>query len=91
MMKLMASQIDPKSFGLTSRDHLIQLDDGSLALVIKRKSRVIMADGKRILEKINKIRVHRPDIRISLKISAPLCSKTKVFLEKENIQIIQDS
>jgi len=86
----MTDKVDPKCFGLSSRDHLIQMDDQNIALVISRKSRVIMADGRRILEKINKMRTYRPDIKISLKISAPLCSKTKTFLEERDIPIIHD-
>ena len=86
----MINQIDPKSFGLSSRDLLIQSDDGSIMLVIRRKSRVIMADGRRILEKIERMRAVRPDIDIHLKIEAPLCSKTKNFFEEKKIILIQD-
>jgi len=82
--------LDPQKWGLTSRDRLVQLDDQHVALVIQRKSRVIMTDGKRLLAKVHKIKSLRPDLDVALKIRAPLCSKTKAFLEGEDILVIQD-
>ena len=59
-----------------------------LAIVIIRKSRIIMSDGKKILEKTEKIKEALPKAKISLKTSAPVCSKTTVFLKKNGIDII---
>lgn len=79
--------LDPKKFGLTARTVLEQVDDKTIALVIQRKSRIIMADGKRIREKLRKIREQEPGAAFVLKTNAPVCSKTRLFLEQEGISI----
>lgn len=81
-------KISPKEFDLPSRTVLEQIDNNTIAILINRKSRIIMADGKKILEKAGKIRKVRPDYSIVLKTTAPLCSKTIDFLGKEGIQLI---
>ena len=43
----MAKNIDPKEFDLASRTILEQIDAKTIAIVIKRKSRIIMADGRK--------------------------------------------
>ena len=77
-----------KEFGLPARTVLEQVDSNTIAIVIDRKSRIIMADGKKILEKSRKIKELQPSITIALKTTAPLCSKTIQFLEAEGIQLI---
>ena len=84
----MQDSIDPKQYGLSARDRLEKLSDNHLALVINRKSRIIMADGKRILQKAEILRTHQPDVSISLKTNAPVCSKTWAFLHDHDIDII---
>jgi len=79
--------IDPKEFGLPSKTIIEQRGKDHFAIVISRKSRVIMSDGRTILDKAKKIKDVRPHAKISLKISAPLCSKTKKFLEDKGISI----
>ena len=79
--------IDPKFFGLTARDRVERLSTNHIALIVDRKSRIIMADGKRILEKVNKIQNHSPGIKVSLRTSAPVCSKTRTFLEGQGIEV----
>ena len=74
----MNTKLDPKEFGLPPRTVVEQVDGDTIALVIDRKSRIIMADGKKILEKLRKIRSTQPLINIALKTTAPVCSKTKV-------------
>lgn len=81
--------IDPRRFGLPARTTLEEIDDQTLALVINRKSRIIMADGRKILEKIEKIKKVRTDVRVTLKTSAPVCSKTSAFLSTHGIQVTQ--
>jgi len=56
--------------------------------MISRTSRVIMSDGKKILEKAMRIRKLQPESKVSLKVTAPLCSKTKHFLEEHGIEIL---
>jgi len=79
--------IDPKLFGLTPSTKLQQVDTTKFNLIIQRKSRIIMKDGEGILAKVNKINNHVPNAKVSLKTSAPICSKTKAFLEGHGISV----
>lgn len=81
-------KIDPKEFGLDGRTVIEKDKDGCFCIVIDRKSRIIMADGRKIMEKAAKIKRAVPGAIIKLKASAPLCSKTRLFLEKEGIEIL---
>ena len=81
------NRADPKEFGLHARTVLEQVDEHTVALVMDRKSRIIMADGRKIVEKVEKIQKVRPRISVVLKTSAPVCSKTVTFLEKSGITI----
>lgn len=81
-------KLDPKSFNLPARTALEQVDEGSIAIVIERKSRIIMADGRKILEKARKIQEVRPAASVMLKTTAPICSKTVKFLEEQGIRIL---
>ncbi len=81
-------RLDPTEFGLHARTVIKQLDGNTIALVIDRKSRIIMADGKKILEKSSKIETVQPQLKIALKITAPICSKTRIFLENQGIRVI---
>lgn len=47
-----------------------------------------MADGKKILEKVKILREFHPDTTITLKTHAPICSKTRDYLEGEGIPVI---
>jgi hypothetical protein len=84
----MSTDIAPKDFGLPPRTVLEQVDDHTIAIVVDRKSRVIMSDGRKILEKAKKIKAAKPSITIALKTTAPVCGKTTKFLEGEGIQVI---
>ncbi|MCK5147345.1 hypothetical protein KAR48_11350 [bacterium] len=79
--------IDPKKYRLSAHVVLHQIDENHLALVMERRSRIIMADGQKIMEKIDTIRSQRPGLKVSLMTSTPLCSKTVRFLEEEGIEI----
>lgn len=83
----MSKKLDPKEFGLPARTILVQVNARTIALVIERKSRIIMVDGKKILAKADIIRQQRPGITVLLKTSAPVCSKTIRFLADEGIEI----
>lgn len=85
----MTKTIDPEIFGLPPKTVIEKIGRSHLAIVINRKSRVIMSDGRKILDKSEKIKKLQPDAKVSLKVSAPLCSKTKKFLEDHNTEIIQ--
>ena len=86
----MTKYIDPKSFGLPARTTIEEIDSGTLAIVIKRKSRIIMADGKKILAKVNKIKTARPGINVLLKTSTPICSKTLKLFESGGLELLKD-
>ncbi len=79
--------INPKLFGLTSSTKLVQVGTNQYNIVIQRKSRIIMKDGEGIVAKVNKIKDHVPNAKVSLKTSAPVCSKTTAFLKGHDISV----
>ena len=83
----MPALVNPKEFGLPARTVIENLDDATLALVIDRKSRIIMTDGRNILDKAKKISKVRPNVHIVVKTTAPVCSKTAKFLAEHNITV----
>ena len=85
----MTKKIDPKQFGIPGKTVIEKLDDNHYVLVIDRKSRIIMADGRKIVEKAEKIKKVKPGVRISLKSSAPVCSKTIPYLAEQGIDLIK--
>ncbi len=80
--------IDPKTFNLPSSTKLRQIGANKFDIVIQRKSRIIMKDGEGILTKADKIKDHVPNAKVSLRTLAPVCGKTKSFLEKYNISVL---
>ena len=81
-------KIDPKKFGLPPKSIIEKLDSNHYALVIDRKSRVIMADGKKLAEKAEKIKNVHPGIKVSLQSTGPVCSKTVRFLAEQGIDLL---
>jgi hypothetical protein len=79
--------VDPKLFGLPPSTKLNQVDTNRFDLSIHRKSRIIMKDGQAILTKVSKIKAHIPNAHVTLQTSAPVCSKTKIFLEENGIHV----
>ena len=79
-------KLDPKKYGLSTRVVLIENDQKEIIIVIDRKSRIIMKDGRKILEKARKIQ-QLENKTISIKTDAPVCSKTKKHLQKNGIEI----
>jgi hypothetical protein len=84
----MNNTIDPKKFGLSGKTVIEDIGDNHYVLVVDRKSRVIMADGKKLLEKAEKIKAVEPCTKISLRSTAPVCSKTSRFLADNGIELI---
>ncbi len=80
--------IGPKLFNLPSSTKLKQIGADQFDIIIQRKSRIIMKDGKGVLTKVDKIKEHVPNAEVSLRTSAPVCSKTKSFLEKHGINVL---
>ncbi len=79
--------VDPKLYDLPPSTKLIQVGTNEYNIIIQRKSRIIMKDGEGILTKVNKIKNHVPNAKVNLKTSAPVCSKTKAFLEAHCISV----
>jgi len=79
--------IDPTQYNLSSRVDLRQDRSGDLLIIIDRKSRIIMKDGIRVLEMVKKINKIDPKKNISVRTSAPICSKTKKLLLENSIMI----
>ena len=80
-------RIDPKKYNLTSRTALYKkMDD--IFIIIDRKSRIIMKDGYRISEQAKSILSMDPDVRIRVATSAPVCSKTKEFLLRADVETV---
>ena len=79
--------INPENYNLSQRIILKQNELGELFLVIDRKSRIIMKDGKRILEMVHKIKSFDKGIKVSVLTSAPVCSKSRSYLKEKNIII----
>ncbi len=81
--------IDPKLFSLPPSTKLKQIGTNQFDIVIQRKSRIIMKDGKGVLAKVDKIKHHVPKAKVSLRTSAPVCSKTKAFLQERGISVLE--
>lgn len=79
--------IDPKQYGLPPSTKLQEISDNQFVIIMKRKSRIIMKDGEKIVAKVNKIKKYVPGAKVSLETSAPVCSKTKSFLEEHDINL----
>ena len=86
----MIKYIDPTSLGLPSRTIVEEIDNNTLAIVIQRKSRIIMADGLKILAKSAQIKSARPGVTVLLKTVTPICSKTLNFFENEGLEVIRN-
>ena len=80
-------KVDPIQYNLHSRADLRQDKEGALFIVVDRKSRIIMKDGHRILEMVNTISREDQSKKVSIRTSAPVCSKTKKFLLESGIVI----
>lgn len=72
----MNKQINPTELGLPPRTIVEQIDKNTLSIVINRKSRIIMVDGRKIVEKVNSIQEKRAEMKVIVKIlNAPVCKQ----------------
>lgn len=78
-------KVDPSEYGLHKRNEIYINSNGETVIVKNRKSRIIMKDGYKIVETAEKIREVDPKAKIVFIATASMCSKTKVFLEKNGI------
>ena len=79
-------KLDPKKYGLSTRAVLIENDQKEIIIVIDRKSRIIMKDGIKIVGQARKIQ-RQEQKTIGVKTNAPVCNKTKQYLQKKGIEI----
>jgi len=84
----MHNQIDPREFGISGKTVVELVGRNHYAIVISRKSRIIMSDGRKLLDKFNQMKKAKPGSTLSLKTTTPICSKTRAFLKDHNIDII---
>jgi len=85
----MTKFINPIALGLQPRTIIEEIDSDTLAIVINRKSRIIMADGRKIHAKAIKIIEARPGWKVMLKTSAPVCGKTLQYLAGHGIEVVK--
>ncbi len=83
----MSRFIDPKTFGLHPSTRIIKTGDNRFTIVIQRKSRIIMKDGRNILSKAEQIKSKIGTAVVDVKTTAPVCSKTSAFLKEQGIKI----
>ena len=85
------STLNAQNYGLAKRVKLVQLENNTIGIVKKRKSRIIMKDGRQILDIAQQIRNVDTNASIALLISGPICSKTTKLLAENNIEIILEA
>ena len=79
-------KLDPKKYGLSTRVNLIENEKKEIILLIDRKSRIIMKDGRKILDRARKIQLQE-NKTIRVRTNEPVCRKTKKYLQKNVIEI----
>lgn len=80
-------KINPKKYDISHQASIFKTETRGIVIMKNRKSRIIMKDGYKILETARNIRKIEKSINIALQTNAPMCSKTKIFLEKNIINI----
>ena len=88
-MKTELKQIDSSTLGFSKRTQVAVDKDRNYYIIKNIKSRIIMKDGKKIVETANIIK-NQTNKRVFLATTAPICSKTKTYLESKDIHIVKD-
>lgn len=83
----MSQYIDARSLGLPAKTVVEEIDRHTLALVLKRKSRIIMSDGTKIVAKVEMIKSKKPKVKVLLITNAPICSKTLQLFEIKGLTV----
>ena len=79
--------VDSKEQGFPSNVKVGKLQNGQWVIIKDRKSRIIMKDGHIIKEQAKNI-IDIVGVKVVfLGTSAPVCSKTKLFLEESKINV----
>ena len=87
--KIRLKTIDPITVGATKRSNVATDSDDNIYIVKNIKSRIIMKDGLRLFDLAKKIKTVK-NVTVSLATTAPVCSKTKKYLEENEIKITYD-
>jgi len=87
----MSELLNAEDYRLAKRTKLIMLKKDRIGIIKKRKSRIIMKDGRQILDIAGQIRKVDAGLSIALLISGPICGKTTKFLNENQIEIIIDN
>lgn len=85
----MGQRVNAVKFGLTGRTDLEKIGKNHYSIVIQRKSRILLKDGEKILEKVGIMKEFTPGIKIDLMTNAPICGKARQFFKENNIEIIR--
>ena len=88
-MKTELKQIDSSILGLSKRTQVAVGRDRNYYIIKNIKSRIIMKDGKKIVETASIIK-NQTNKQVFLATIAPVCRKTKTYLISKNIQIVTD-
>ena len=81
-------KINPLEYNLPPRLNIQVNKKNELFYIIDRKSRIIMKDGVKIFNHVQEIRKKELSIKIILKTTAPVCSKTKAFLFEKGVSVV---
>ena len=87
--KIKLKTINPISVGAPKRSNVAMDNDNNIYIVKNIKSRIIMKDGLKLFDLANKIK-NAKNATVSLATTAPVCSKTKKYLEENEIKITSD-
>ena len=87
--KIILKKINPKIVGAPSRSVIGEDSSNHIYIIKNIKSRIIMKDGHKIVEVVKQIK-NKTNSVVSLATTAPVCSKTTKFLNKNDIKIIFD-
>ena len=79
---------DAQKYGLPKRIKLLR--EGNKIIIDKRrKSRIIMKDGRQVLDIAKAINLSDSKSQVNLLIQGPICSKTVNYLAENNIGILK--
>ena len=84
--KIRLKTVDPITVGAPKRSNVATDNDNNIYIVKNIKSRIIMKDGLKLFDLAKKIKTVKNET-VSLATTAPVCSKTKKYLEENEIKI----
>jgi glutaredoxin-related protein len=87
--KIRLKTIDPITVGAPKRSNVAMDNDNNIYIVKNIKSRIIMKDGLKLFDLAKKIKTVK-NTTVCLATTAPVCSKTKKYLKKNEIKITSD-